>query len=229
MPYTNYCKKCNTETPPTDSCPHCGAKLTKAGERLAFTVARVPVRDWFSWNAMLRVVVPVIGLVLLITVMIEAFARGGQGVQSVFVQGFFWTLLGALGFLLLLTLALLTLQGREVVRYVLDGRGAHAYVYLKNPMPMRFYARFTTPQAAQALQAAAPEALAGCLFIRRTDVAWAQVRRIGFWRETHTILLYQPTFWLALCIRCGEADFAEAQAHATKKAPKKKRARKRRK
>lgn len=229
MPYTNYCKKCNAETQSAETCPRCGAKLAKATERLAFTVERVPVRDWFSWNAMLRVVVPVIGLVLLATVLTEAFARGGQGVQSVFVQGFFWTLLGALGFLLLIILVLLGLQGREVVRYVLDGRGAHAYVYLRDPKPIRFYARLTTPQAAEALQAAVPEAMAGCRFIRRSDIAWAQVRRIGFWHETNTILLYRPSYWLALCIRCTEGGFGEAQAHVLKKTPRKKRARKRRK
>ena len=58
MPHTNFCKKCNAETPVADACPRCGAKLTRAGERLSITVTRAPVRDWFSWNAMLRVVVP---------------------------------------------------------------------------------------------------------------------------------------------------------------------------
>lgn len=228
MPYSNYCKKCNAETPVSESCPRCGTKLTRAGERLSLTVERVPVRDWFSWNTMLRVVVPVIGVVLLATVLAEAIAEGGQGVQAVFVQGFFWTLLGALGLMLLFTLVLLSLQGRETVRYVLDGKGAHAYVYVKGTSAVPLYARLTTPQAAAALQQDAPEPMAGYHFVRRVDIAWAQVRRVGFWPETHTILLYQPSFWLALCIRAGQGVYAEAEAHVRKKAPKRKRARKRR-
>ncbi len=229
MPYSNYCKKCNAETPTVETCPRCGAKLTRAGERLAFTVDRMPVRDWFSWNAMLRIVVPVVGVVLLATVLAESIAEGARGVQAVFIQGFFWTLFSALGLMLLFTLALLAMQGREVVRYVLDGKGAHTYVYIKEPRTMNLYARLTTPQAVAALQQDAPEPMAGYQFVRRADIAWAQVRRAGFWPETRTILLYQPTFWLALCIRAGQSGYAEAEAHVLKKVPKRKRGRKRRK
>ncbi len=227
MPHTNFCKKCNAETPAADACPRCGAKLTRAGERLSITVTRAPVRDWFSWNAMLRVVVPVVGLVLLFTLLAESLAEGGLGVQAVFVQGFFWTLLVALGLLLLCTFFLLLMQGEETVRYVLDGKGAHAYVYLNEPGKIRLYARLTTPAAVAALQANAPEPMAGYAYIRSVDVAWSQVRRVGHWPETHTVLLYRPRFWLALSIRCGKAEYDEAEAYARKKMPKKPKGRKR--
>ena len=228
MPYTNYCKKCKSETPAVETCPHCGAKLPRTGERLSLTIRRDPVRDWFCWNAMLRVVVPVVGAVLLLAVMAEALMEGGRGVQGVFVQGFFWTLLLSLGMLLLCIGFLLLLQGRETVRYTLDGKGARACVYLKEPGRARLYARLMTPEAAAALQANAPEPLAGYQYIRSMEIPWAQVRRAGFWPETHTVLLYRPRFWLALSIRCGAADYAEIAAHVLKKIPKKKRTRKRR-
>lgn len=218
MPVTNYCKKCKAEVSVGDTCPRCGGKLPKTGERLSFVAERTLVYDWFSWNAMLRVVVPVVGVVLLVTVLIEGFLEGVAGVQSVFVQGFFWTLMSALGVLLLLTLCLLLLQGREVVRYVLDGKGVHAYTCLKQPHPLQLYARLMTPQAVEALQAEAPEEIGeGLTLIRRADLSWAEIKRARFWPETRTILLYNPSFWQALCILCGEAEYVEAEAYICKK------------
>ncbi len=225
MPITNYCKRCKAEMPAGELCPRCGAKLTRAGERLTFEVMRTPATDWFCWNAMLRVVVPVIGLVLLATVAIEAATEGARGVAAVFVQGFFGTILLALGTLLLLTFALLALQGPERVRYQLDAKGAHAAIYVRAGRPLALYARMTTPETAQALQAEAPEHLPeGWLYLRSTHVAWPALRRVGVWPETRTLLLYAPSFWLALAIRCDVATFAEAEVYIRRRVPKKKKA-----
>lgn len=201
----------------------CGAKLTRGGERLAFSQTRMPATDWFCWNAMLRVVVPVIALVLIAIMAIQAAAEGVQGMLVVFTQGFFGVLLAALGALLLLTLALLVLQGKEMVCYQLDAKGAHAATYVRSGRPLALYARLTTPEAVQALQVEAPQpAPEGWLYLRSTHVAWASVRRAGTWPETRTLLLYAPAFWLAIAIRCDEGVYAEAEAYMRKKAPKKK-------
>ena len=195
MPLTNYCKKCRMETSIGDTCPRCGARLTKAGERLAFGSQRLPVTDWFSWNWMLRVVVPVVGLVLLVTLLIEGITEGLAGVQAVFVQGFFWTLMGALGILLLLIFCLLLLQGPEVVRYVLDSKGAHAYTYLTKPNAAQLYARFTTPGAVAELQTDAPEGDVDSLtFVKRTDLLWATRNAPRFWPEQIRFYCIAPAF-----------------------------------
>ena len=226
MAYSNFCKKCKADVPAGVVCPRCGAKLTKAGERYAFTLVRVPVRDWFSWNAMLRVAVPVIGLVLMFTLVIEGALEGTLGIQHVFLQGFFWVLMVALGILLCLILMILTLQGSETVRYVLDAKGAHAFVYLKNPKPWQFYARLMSPQSAAALQNEAPETLGdGLTFVNRTDVLWPQVKRVRIWPETCTFMLFNPSYWQALTIRCDAAEFEPVSEVIAKKAPRKKRTR----
>ena len=213
MAITNYCKKCRAETSCGDICPRCGAKLTKAGERTVLSVERLPVADWFAWNGILRIVVPVIGLVLLIAVLLEGWTEGARGVQAVFVQGFFWTVMGAFAILLLVTLCVLLLQGRETVRYVLDGKGAHAYAYIRRVQTAPLLARFTTRGAVAALQAEAPEeAIDDLTLVRRADVSWAQVKRACFWPETGTILLYCPRYWLALSLRCAEPEYLEAEA-----------------
>ena len=124
MPLVNYCRKCKAEVSNGSVCPRCGSKLTKAGERLSCHYKRTPVTDWFSWNAMLRVAVPVMALVMLTALLAEACAEGETGVINVLTQGFFMTILLFFGVLLLLMLFLLLLQGHEDVRYALDATGS---------------------------------------------------------------------------------------------------------
>ena len=216
MAWVNWCKKCKAEVPQGESCPYCGAKLTKTGERLSLGSERVPVRDWFAWNAILRVIVPVLGLVLLLTVVLEAILEGAAGVQAVFVQGFFGTLLAALGIILLVVLALLLLQGRESVHDVLDAHGVHQYVYLRQPSAVQLYARLLTPTAVAAIDAG-EQAIDGLTLIRATHLTWADVKRVRFWLETNTILFYRPKYWQAMAVRCSPDEYEAAEMLARKK------------
>jgi len=230
MPLVNYCKKCKTEVPNAGVCPYCGARLTKAGERLTVSRERVPVRDWFAWNAMLRIAVPVLVLVLFVTVLAEALTEGAAGVQAVFLQGFSRTLLYGLAALLLFTLALLLAQGGETVYCVLDREGAHMYTYLRSPRAVRLYARLLTGEAVETLQAEAPQAHRdGLTLVRRAQLPWKNARRAQYWPETHTVLLYNPRWWQAMCIRCGENEYAEVEAYVKSKLSRTRKRKKRRK
>jgi hypothetical protein len=82
MPLTNYCARCKAEVPPQSVCPRCGKKLAKSGERLSFTVQRRPVEDWFYWNAVLRVVVPVLLLVLAAATAFETVTEGRRALPA---------------------------------------------------------------------------------------------------------------------------------------------------
>ena len=223
MPLHNYCKKCKAEVPVGENCPRCGNHLTKTGEHLSFQVRRLPVKDWFAWNGMLRVVLPVIGVILLATILLEAITEGAAGVSDVFVHGFFWTLMSTLGVLLAFTLLLLWLQGEEEVCYILDAKGVQAWIYLRNASALRLYARLTTPAAVLALQTEMPCVVQGGLtLVRKTELPWAVVKCVRLWPETGTVLLYRPAWWQALYIRCGEAEYDESVAFIRKKLGRKK-------
>ena len=230
MPYTNYCKKCKEETPVGETCPRCGAKLTRTGERLSFRMERTPVKDFFAWNAMLRIVVPVIGIVLLTTITIEGFTEGVRGIQSVFIQGFFGVLLGALCVLLLLAYFVLLLQGKETVQYLLDGKGIRVKVYVRNLRAWQRYSRLLSHQALEALAEEAQEPKDNNLvLVRNTFFAWVQIKRCSTWTETQTILLYAPSFWQVCCIPCTNLQtFEEVYGHLQKKVRQHKRKRARR-
>ncbi len=211
MPWMNYCKKCGAETPRGESCPFCGGKLTKAGERLSFGCARTVIGDWFAWNAALRVVLPALCLTALLAVAAEAASGGMAGVLALLRAGF----LASLGRLLLGALALIALtllaQGKESVHYVLDGKGAHLYVYLDRPTAPRLYARLLTPAAVEAMQDPALR-VEGFTLVKRVELPWAQTRRVRFWPETRTALFYRPKFWQVIAVRCPPEEYAEAEA-----------------
>lgn len=216
MGWVNYCKKCQQEVPAGAMCPHCGGKLPKTGERLSFWVRRVPVRDWFAWNNWLRVVLPVLGLVMATTVLLEGAIGGSHGIQTLFSEGFMGTLLGVLAGMLLVMLVLLWAQGEEVVVYYFDKNGVHAHTYGKEGLGIELYARFTTKAAAEALAKELP-AFSGFRALRRTVIPWTDIRRVQFWREKQQVLFYRPSWWQALVVTCPPAEAEEVEAYIRKK------------
>ncbi|MEG2481280.1 MAG: hypothetical protein RSB06_04565 [Clostridia bacterium] len=217
MPFVNYCRKCKTETPLGESCPYCGGKLPKTGEQISFGIVRKPVQNWFAWNQILRVVIPVLLLVLVIVVTAEAVAGGTAGVVRLFSQGFFWTLLGIFGAVLLLCLLLLCLQGTERVHYVFDKQGVHACTYVRSATDMALFARFLTLNSVQKLNEEIHQPLEGLTLIRRISLPWAEVRRVRVWREGFTLLFFRPSLWQVLAVCCPMAELEEAEAFVRNK------------
>ena len=216
MPWVNFCKKCKREVPGGEQCPYCYGKLTRTGERLSFAVIRKPVLDWFSWNQVLRVALPALFLVAVTTLCLEGMLSGGKAVKALFLQGFFWVLVSVLGVMLLGLLCLLSIQGPEVVRFVLDKDGVHAYTYLQDPTSAEIYARFLSKEAVEKMQREELQMDGYCL-VRQADVLWRDVKRVHFWKETHRILFFNPGWWQALAVLCPTADYEEAEVFLRKK------------
>lgn len=216
MPWTNVCKKCKAETPCGETCAHCGAKLTKTGERLATICPHVPVRDWFCWNRALRVALPVYVLVFLLFVLLEACTRGEAGVRRLFAEGFASVMLGLLALLALLVLGVLLLQGPEVIRTTLGKDGAEQLVYLRKPTPLRLLARGTSVGGIAALQSEG-EPLPGYTLVQRRTLRWADVKRVGEWPERRILLLYCPAWWLGLHCAFPAQEYEEARDYIRKK------------
>lgn len=225
MAHVSYCKKCRAEVPLGDSCPQCGTKLTKASERLSFGVRRLPVKDWFCWNSMLRVMLPVMLLVLLMLLLIELSVAGAGEILGMLTDGVIWLILGAFALIALGCLLILALQGRESVHYVLDRDGAHAYTYLKDPTRLMLYARLLSPSALEALRENEQNQVPGLTLISARHILWQDVKRVRFWRENGRILFYHPSFWLYLPVTATGGDYDEAEAMIRKKLGRNKRVR----
>ena len=86
-PLTSYCKKCRQDVPVASFCPHCRSKLAPNTVRLAWCVDHHPVRDWMCWNAVMRLLLPVMGATLLLVILLEAVMGGLDGIASRFDSG----------------------------------------------------------------------------------------------------------------------------------------------
>ena len=94
MPLTSYCKKCARDVPVGERCPHCGSKLAANTVRLAWCVDHAPLRDWMSWNAVMRVALPVLMLALVLALVIEGVTGGVAGIEAIIREGLPLSLLG---------------------------------------------------------------------------------------------------------------------------------------
>ena len=199
MALTAYCKKCAREVDPGEVCPYCGSKLGKNAAHAAWCVERTPVKDWMCWNALMRILLPAALVILLLVLAAEGISGGIGAVEKMLVSGFPAVLLILLGTILLLALAALLLQGKELTDYVVDNRGLHEVHYLPDPTPLKLIARLRPPaQMKEAMQGTG----AAVLKLGEEHLAWKDVARVQLWPEKCMILYYAPGWWMRIAAAC---------------------------
>lgn len=226
MPLVNYCRKCKAEVPLGESCSYCGGKLAATGEMISFGVVRAPVKEWFAWNNLLRVALPVLLIVTVTVLCAEAAAAGVPGVTALIEQGFLKMMLGVFALTLGAIWLLLSMQGIENVHVVLDKQGVHIRTYLPQANRMAMTAHFVSEEMAEKLAAADDRPpLEGLVLVRRVTIPWDAVKRVRIWREGAAILFFRPTFWQAAAVRCPLSELPEAEAYVRKKLKRQKKVR----
>lgn len=197
MPITAYCKKCARDVPPGDVCPHCGGKLPKSALRVAWCADHTPVRDWMSWNAVMRLVLPVLLAVLVLIIALEALFGGAGGVAALLQGGLVFSLLGLLALTAAGLLLAFILQGDDLQDCVVDGRGIHIQQYLPEPTALKLLLRLKSPRLLESYDPAE-----GILLIGQKELAWKDIARVQLWPEKTMILLYAPAWWMRLALPC---------------------------
>lgn len=216
MPLTSYCKRCGRDVPVRDRCPDCGGKLPASTVRLAWCVDHTPVKDWMCWNAVMRIVLPVVGMTLLLTFVLEALLGGMNGVAMLLSGALVPTLLGlTLGGLAVLLLVFM-LQGDDLLDCVIDSSGLHVQQYLPNPTPLKLAMRLRSPK----MMAERDES--GLLLLASQEITWKEIRRVQLWPEKTLILLYAPRWWLRLSVPCTPFTWEDALTFIRDKIGKKK-------
>lgn len=204
LPLTSYCKKCGRDVPVRDRCPDCGAKLPASAVRLAWCVDHLPVKDWMCWNAVLRIVLPVLGLTLGLTIVLEAILGGMTGVALLLRSGLVPTLAGLMIGLMAVLLLLFILQGEDVLDCVIDSTGLHVQQYLCEPTALKLLLRMKSPRL---LESVGEERM---VLIASREIAWKDVRRVQLWPEKTLLLLYAPRWWLRVSIPCTPFTWDDA-------------------
>ena len=197
MPITAYCKKCARDVPPGDLCPHCGGKLAKSALRVAWCADHTPVRDWMSWNAVMRLVLPVLLAVLALILLLEGLAGGLEGIAALLRGGLLFSLLGLLALTAAGLLLAFILQGDDLQDCVVDGRGVHIQQYLPEPTALKLMLRLKSPRLLEGY-----DPTEGILLIGQKELLWKDIARVQLWPEKTLILLYAPAWWMRLALPC---------------------------
>lgn len=205
MPLTSYCKKCARDVPVGERCPHCGAKLPANTVRLAWCVDHAPLRDWMSWNAVMRIALPVLLLALVLAILLEGVTGGVAGIEAIIREGLPLSLLGVAIFGAAVLLLLFILQGDDILDCVVDSKGFHVQQYLPDPTPLKLIARFKSPALMRRITEENP-----MLLLSQKEIAWKDVVRVQLWPEKTLLLLYAPRWWLRLSVPCTPFTWEDA-------------------
>ena len=197
MALTAYCKKCGREVEAGEVCPLCGTRLGKTSAHVVWCEQVTPVRDWMSWNAVLRVLLPAGLAALLLILLSEGLSGGMAAVERLLASGLPATLAILLGTALALVLLILLLQGPELADYVVDNRGIHETRYLPNPTAVRLLARMKSPALAREAQGQTP-----VVKLSERGIAWRDVARVQLWPEKCMVLVYAPSWWMRIAVAC---------------------------
>ena len=217
MPITAYCKKCARDVAPGDVCPHCGGKLAKSAVRVAWCADHFPLRDWMCWNAVMRILLPLLGMVFLLMLVLEAITGGLMAVDTLLRGGLLFALLGILIIAAALMLLTFILQGEDLLDCVVDGRGVHIQQYLPHPTPLKLMLRL---KPASLLEQYDPEE--GILLIGQKEILWKDIARVQLWPEKALILFYAPAWWMRLALPCTPFTYEDCLTFIQEKLGKKK-------
>ena len=216
IPLTSYCKKCGQDVPVSSFCPNCRAKLAANTVRLAWCVDHHPVRDWMCWNAVMRLLLPVLGATLALVILLEAVMGGLSGVAMLLGGGLIVSLLGIMGMILALMLLVFILQGDDLLDCVIDARGIHVQQYLPEPTALKLLLRGKSPRLLDGLGA---DRLP---LVGQREIAWKDIQRVQLWPEKTMILFYAPKWWMRVSLPCTPFTWADALSFIREKIGRKK-------
>ena len=204
LPLTSYCKKCGQDVPVSSFCPNCRAKLAANTVRLAWCVDHHPVRDWMCWNAVMRLLLPVVGATLVLVILLEAIMGGLDGVAMLLGGALLVSLTGMMGMLLAVMLLVFILQGDDLLDCVIDSRGIHVQQYLPEPTALKLLLRGKSPRLLDSL---GEENL---VLITQKEIAWKDIQRVQLWPEKTMILFYAPNWWMRVSLPCTPFTWADS-------------------
>lgn len=217
MPLTSYCKKCSRDVPVGEVCPYCGGKLPASAVRVAWCVDHTPLRDWMSWNAVMRIAVPVLALVLGLAVVLEGAVGGAASVEAMFREGLALSFVGIVVFGLAVLLLVFILQGDDILDCVVDSKGCHVQVFLPEPTALKLVMRLKSPRLMRLVDEENP-----MLLLASREIAWKDVARVQLWPEKTLLLLYAPRWWLRVAVPCTPFTWEDALGMVSDKLGRKK-------
>lgn len=205
-----YCKKCGVDSP-GEICPSCGKKLPAGTLRNVWRVYHTPVTDLNSYRSVFAALGTAVVLAEM-TLLILSFIDTSSGGPAAFItSGAFLSALAILPAGLIVTAVFLALQGREILDYSLDGRGAHQRS-LQAAGRIRSYSRLqTAPLTVLEDQGTGMSAVSQVRHIR-----WADVNQLIFKPDRGEILLFSSPRLAPFILRLPPEEYDDAERFVKK-------------
>lgn len=219
MPMSCTCKQCGREAPPAAVCAYCGAKLNPNQAHAMWRMERRPVADWMCWNAIMRVVLPVLAAVLLLVMWVECLSDGLAGIERLIRGGLLQTMGLLLAGILLAVLLVLALQGKELLVCSVDGKGLMVERYLPAPNVLKLLLRLKSPALLQQIPHQNQHPI---LPLDAQTITWKEIARVQLWPEKGLLLFYAPRWWQRLALPCTRESWQETCTMIRQKIGKKK-------
>ena len=217
MALTAYCKKCGREVDAGEVCPICGTRLGKNSGHAVWCLEVTPVRDWMSWNGVMRILLPAGAAALGLILLLEGISGGMEAVERLLASGLLTTLAILLGTAAGIVLLILLMQGTELADYAVDNRGIHETRYLPNPTALKLLARMKSPGLMAEAQGEVPVVKLG-----EKSIAWKDVARVQLWPEKCMALIYAPAWWMRIALVCTPFTWEDTMGLIRNKLGKKK-------
>ena len=200
--------------PVSSFCPNCRSKLAANTVRLAWCVEHPPVRDWMCWNAVMRLLLPVLGAALVLVILLEAVIGGLSGVAMLLGGGLLVSLTGIMGMILAVMLLVFILQGEDLLDCVVASRGIHVQTYLPLPTARKLLLRGKSPRLMEGSE--------DMVLVASREIAWKDIQRVQLWQEKTMSLLYAPKWWMRVSLPCTPFTWEDALVFIRDKIGKKK-------
>ena len=192
---TLYCKKCNMDVPEGEACPVCGKTPPASSMRVAWMYARQRALDWMSWNAVMRIAVPVLAAATALGLVLELLLGGGAGVRQLLNSGFLWVMGMLLLFVAAVTLLVFALGGTDELYCVVDIRGFHVRTALPGANRVKLWMH---GKSAALMDTADTN---GRVIISEKGLAWKDIARVQLWTDKRLMLLYSPRWLMKLSVQ----------------------------
>lgn len=207
----SYCKHCKAESP-GDTCQTCGKKATAAAQRDIWSAAFLPLSDGRIWKSILLTLLVVIALCMIVLFGLQALMIGNSSVTAMWQGNLPALIFSILPIGLLVSFLVLFLQGKEILVYVLDPKGAHLQTW-HEPSLKKSWARFQT--ADESLDVPNQNGQAMHLSQER-HMIWTDVQRVRYKPSSGQILLYHAPNIAPMVLRLTKQEYETAAAYVGK-------------
>ena len=182
------------DVPEGEACPVCGKTPPASSMRVAWMYARQRALDWMSWNAVMRIAVPVLAAATALGLVLELLLGGGAGVRQLLNSGFLWVMGMLLLFVAAVTLLVFALGGADELYCAVDSRGFHVRTALPGANRVKLWMH---GKSAALMDTADTN---GRVILSEKDLAWKDIARVQLWTDKRLMLLYSPRWWMKLSV-----------------------------